>query len=191
MFNDEFIANTSDPITMNNEIRDYNERYRKMYADSPNNVENNIAENKYETMRRNLLTAALQNNSNNTSNHQNAAINGTNGENYVDSPLNSKTSSSDSLNYLLLRKDAFMEQQSSNSLDYQNGSSFAKKKSLKTTLYRMFTQRKKVQKMSRMQNVGQSGDMTAPTYSNTDQNYYSDLSQNQLTIKPDKNLKKK
>jgi hypothetical protein len=30
---------------MNNEIRDYNERYRKLYSDSPNSL---VDENKYE-----------------------------------------------------------------------------------------------------------------------------------------------
>jgi hypothetical protein len=147
-------------------------------------------------MRRNLLTAALQNNSNNSNNGNGHH----HGDNFgLDSPINSKASSSDSLNYLLLRKDvasAYMDQHNHNQLsnsDFTNGansSHLAKKKSLKTTLYRMFTQRKKAHKMRNLQNgIGGagSGDVSAVN----EQNYYSDLSQSQLTIKPDKNLKKK
>ena len=212
IFGDEFISNTSDPIAMNNEIKEYNERYRKQQQqqqqlyESPDSI---IEENKYESMRRNLLTAAFQNNNNNNNNNNTSSD-----ANLLDSPLNSKTSSSDSLNYLLMRKDSFLDaqqglnmgSQSSNvngsgSLDYSMNN-FAKKKSLKTTLYRMFTQRKKVQKLRSLQGSGGGGGGSGGggvgsgsggdvSYSNPDSNFYSDLSRNQLTIKTDKNVKKK
>jgi hypothetical protein len=59
------------------------------------------------------------------------------------SPNSSKNSSSDSLNYML-RKDGLANGCTNSNGDYpMNQFSLTKKKSLKTTLYRIFTQRKK------------------------------------------------
>jgi hypothetical protein len=59
------------------------------------------------------------------------------------SPSSSKNSSSDSLNYIL-RKDSLTEANSTNMVNTNSEfSNLTKKKSLKTTLYRIFTQRKK------------------------------------------------
>lgn len=72
-----------------------------------------------------------------------------NSENMNTSPTSSRNSSSDSLNYLT-RKDSLSESQSQRihlnqeTLDYSlNNLNLSKKKSLKTTLYKIFTQRKK------------------------------------------------
>jgi hypothetical protein len=101
-----------------------------------------------------------------------------------DSPSSSKNSSSDSLNHvirngqnpLLVNNDYSMSQ-------YTSSVNGTKKKSLKTTLYRIFTQRKKIQKIRTMQKH-------SPQLSNSE--YASDQN-NQLTIKTesDKKMKKK
>ncbi len=75
------------------------------------------------------------------------------------SPSSSKNSSSDSLNFIL-RKDGNIgpgshqvnQDMLSDSIDYSlNNFNLSKKKSLKNTLYKMFTQRKKVQKFRQQQ----------------------------------------
>lgn len=97
-----------------------------------------------------------------------------------ESPSSSKNSSSDSLNHVL-RNGPSMNTMSNSDYSMNNFNSMTKKKSLKTTLYRIFTQRKKIQKIRTLQKHN-------PQLANSD---YAD--QNQLTIKTesDKKVKKK
>ena len=75
--------------------------------------------------------------------YKKANLEALNNHNNNTSPSSSKNSSSDSLNYIL-RKDSLTEPNSSNMVNTNSEfSNFTKKKSLKTTLYRIFTQRKK------------------------------------------------
>ena len=122
------------------------------------------------------------------------------------SPPSSKNSSSDSLNFIMGDQKSSLDGGSlsgtgncdllnSNTIggacgDYSlNNYNLSKKKGLKSTLYRMFTQRKKVQKMRTLQKSSN------PQLASADGNFYSvdTSSQNQLTIKTesDKKIKKK
>jgi hypothetical protein len=94
------------------------------------------------------------------------------------SPSSSKNSSSESLNSML-RKDSL--DSNNMPLDYNNFNS-NKKKSLKTTLYRMFTQRKKVQKYRTLNKPGSS----------VDNSFYGDvMSSSTIKTESDKKVKKK
>ncbi|RNA09493.1 liprin-alpha-2 isoform X8 [Brachionus plicatilis] len=94
------------------------------------------------------------------------------------SPISSKDSSSDSLNYIL-RKDSDSSQS-----EYSN-----KKKSLKTALYRIFTQRKKIQKIRNHS----SSHSHAPqlTFQPSDTSFYSQLNSQTIKTESDKKIKKK
>ena len=93
------------------------------------------------------------------------------------SPISSKDSSSDSLNYIL-RKDSDSSQS-----DYSN-----KKKSLKTALYRIFTQRRKIQKF-RNNNAGSH--LPQVSFPPSDPSYYSELNSQTIKTESDKKIKKK
>lgn len=101
------------------------------------------------------------------------------------SPSSSRNSSSDSLSYMLrkeLNGQGNVLNENSTSEYSMSNLNATKKKSLKTTLYRIFTQRKKIQKIRTLQKHNSS--------SLTNSDY---IDQNQLTIKTesDKKVKKK
>jgi len=180
IFNDEgcLSANETDSKDLNEKYNTLYSRTQKMF---PKNVENS-----------DLMDYYKRNSNSNSNNHNNSNI----------SPSSSKNSSNDSINLFLRNKDAADGIPNSNSIENSLSSlnySNQKKKSLKTTLYRIFTQRKKIQKFRTLQqhqkNSSNSHLSSVYPYSG-EQNYYSDLSlsnQGQLTIKTesDKKIKKK
>ncbi|CAF0713100.1 unnamed protein product [Brachionus calyciflorus] len=91
------------------------------------------------------------------------------------SPSSSKGSSSDSLNYIL-RKDSITE--TANQIE------LSKKKSFKTTLYRIFTQRKKIQKF-------RSQSPQSSPNNNQDNPYFNESNTQTIKVESDKKVKKK
>lgn len=127
IFNDEYLT-TNDSI--NEDAKDYSEKYLPLYGKNDQILNrqqlDGMEEHKLDSLKRNIPQ---------------------NLDNLNSSPSSSKNSSNESLNYIL-RKDSINDQNSqitnSNSIDYSlNNLNLSKKKSLKTTLYRIFTQRKK------------------------------------------------